>query len=390
MTNLPDNPCIAVVVAAGRGTRAGGEMPKQYQKIAGVPIVRMAIENLLNHPHIDAICPVIHRDDEELFAEATLGLTMLPVLYGGATRQESVCNGLAGIAHMNPDCVLIHDAARPCPSVELVSRVIDGLDSVDGVVPALPVIDTLKRGNDDNRVTATVSRDSLWRAQTPQGFRFELILDAHKQCAGQELTDDAAIAETAGLVVKIVEGDERNLKVTTPEDVTRVHELLHHHETRTGMGYDVHRFCDGNSVHICGVDIPHDKALLGHSDADVGMHALCDAIYGAIGEGDIGVHFPPSDEQWRNARSDVFLSHAAGLVRVTGGHIINVDVTIVCERPVINPHRDTMRARLADVLMIDVSRVSVKATTTERLGFTGRDEGIAAQAVATVSMPVTI
>lgn len=387
---LPENPCIAVVVAAGRGNRAGGDKPKQYQLIASVPLIRLTIENLLKHPGIHGVCPVINPDDEMLFMAATEGLNLLPVVYGGHTRQESVFNGLREISDLAPEYVLIHDAARPFPSVGLVSRVIADLSDAEGAVPALRVVDTLKQGDENNVVTSTVSRDGLWRAQTPQGFRYELLMKAHTQFADENMTDDCAIAEAAGLRVTLVDGDERNIKVTTPEDFERACNLACRYETRTGMGYDVHRFCNGTSVQLCGICIPHDQALDGHSDADVGIHALCDALYGAIGDGDIGLHFPPTEEQWRGVSSDVFLSHAIERVRVLGARVVNVDVTLICERPAINPHRDHMRTCIAELLQVDISRVNIKATTTERLGFTGRKEGIAAQAVATVSVPVVL
>ncbi|MBT3558708.1 MAG: bifunctional 2-C-methyl-D-erythritol 4-phosphate cytidylyltransferase/2-C-methyl-D-erythritol 2,4-cyclodiphosphate synthase [Rhodospirillales bacterium] len=386
---LPENPCIAVVVAAGRGMRAGGDVPKQYRAIGGVPLVRLTLESLIQHPGIHGVCAVIHPNDEALFEEATQGLALLPVVYGGATRQESVINGLRGIAALEPGQVLVHDGARPYPSPDLITRVLDGLSMAGGAVPALAVVDTLKRGNEDRIITATEPRDGLWRAQTPQGFNFAALLTAHEKFVGDEMTDDAAIAEAAGMRVILVDGEEQNIKVTTPEDFVRAERLANIYEPRSGMGYDVHRFCDGTSVQLCGVSIYHDRALEGHSDADVAMHALCDALYGAIGGGDIGLHFPPSDEQWRGASSEVFLSHAMERVRALGGRVANVDVTIICEDPKIGPHREAMRTRLAEITGMDIWRVNVKATTTERLGFTGRKEGIAAQAIATVMVPVS-
>jgi 2-C-methyl-D-erythritol 4-phosphate cytidylyltransferase/2-C-methyl-D-erythritol 2,4-cyclodiphosphate synthase len=279
--------------------------------------------------------------------------------------------------------VLIHDAARPLVDHGVISRVLAALETSPGAVPALAVADTLKRG-DDQFVETTVDRQGLWRAQTPQGFRYQEILDAHRQAGGEELTDDAAVAERAGLAVAIVEGSEDNVKVTRPGDMIRAERLLGAGEARTGLGFDVHRFGPGDHVMLCGVAVPHEFGLEGHSDADVGLHAVTDALLGAIGEGDIGTHFPPSDPQWKGTESDVFVRHAGELIAAKGGRISNIDVTLVCEQPKIGPHRAAMIKRMADILTISEHRISIKATTTERLGFTGRGEGIAAQAVATV------
>lgn len=393
---LPEGLCVAIIVAAGRGVRAGGEIPKQYQPVAGRPLVRVTMEKLAAHPGIDAICPVIAPQDRDLFHACMEGMTgiegvtVLPTVFGGAGRQESVLNGMRAIADSRPAHVVIHDAVRPFVPATLVSRVLEGLRDHDGVVPGLPVVDTLKRADDGGRVAATVARDGLWRAQTPQGFRFEPLMRAYNDVGGAlDMTDDASVAEAAGLDVVMVDGDERNFKITTADDFIRAEALPCQTETRLGSGFDVHRFCAGNRIRLCGVAIPFERALEGHSDADVGMHALCDALYGAMGAGDIGTHFPPADETWRDTASDVFLRHAAGLIRECGGRIINVDVTLICQRPAISPHREAMRQALADTLDVAVSRVSVKATTTERLGFTGREEGIAAQAVATIAVPVS-
>jgi 2-C-methyl-D-erythritol 4-phosphate cytidylyltransferase/2-C-methyl-D-erythritol 2,4-cyclodiphosphate synthase len=297
-------------------------------------------------------------------------------------------HGLEALAHRKPDYVLIHDAARPLVSRGVIDRVIVALEAgADGAVPLLPVADTLRKKQDGKWVT--VPRDGLLRAQTPQGFRFTKIFEAHRRFAKEDVTDDMALAEMAGLHVEAVAGEDSNMKVTNPEDFALAEMQLRARlgESRTGMGYDVHRFAPGDHVWLCGVKVPHDHALEGHSDADAGLHALTDAILGAIGEGDIGQHFPPSDERWRGAPSWTFLDHAASLVHGRGGAIVHCDVTIICERPKVGPHREAMRARIAEILKLDPSRVSVKATTTEGLGFEGRREGLAAQAVATVRLP---
>jgi 2-C-methyl-D-erythritol 4-phosphate cytidylyltransferase/2-C-methyl-D-erythritol 2,4-cyclodiphosphate synthase len=385
--------CIALVVAGGRGSRFGAGMPKQYRLLAGTPLLRRAVVPFLAHPRISAVRVVIHTDDMESYRQAVGDLPMLAPVPGGATRQESVLNGLESLVDMAPSDVLIHDAARPFVSNDILDRVIGALDDRDGAVPALPIVDTLKRahawtGTGPPTVAATVERAGLWRAQTPQGFRFPLILEAHRRCAGLSLTDDAAVAEHAGLRVILVAGDEENLKVTTEDDLRRGERLLAGGaETRTGFGFDVHRFCEGDKLMLCGVAVPHDQALLGHSDADVGLHALTDALLGTIGAGDIGSHFAPSDPRWRGAPSELFLRHAAALVGQAGGGVVNVDITLVCERPKIGRYREAMRHRVAELLGISPARVSVKATTTEQLGFTGRREGIAAQAIATARLP---
>lgn len=379
--------CVALVVAGGRGSRFGGDLPKQYRLLAGKAVIRHALEAFAAHPAVDAILPVIHPDDGDLFAEAAAGLDLLPPAFGGATRQESVRLGLEALAGRAPDRVLIHDAARPFPGSGLISRVIEALDAVPGAIPALPVADTLKRG-ESGQIAGTVDRSGLWRAQTPQGFRYKDILDLHRRFQGAELTDDAALCEQAGLAVALVPGSEENQKVTTQEDLIRA-ERAARHEIRCGTGFDVHAIVPGDGVTLCGVKIPGDFALKGHSDADVALHALTDAILGAIGAGDIGTHFPPSDSQWKGAPSDIFLRHAAKLVAERGGRILNVDLTIVCEKPKVGPHRPAMETRIAEILGIDAERVNVKGKTTEQLGFTGRGEGIAAQAAASVEFPAS-
>jgi 2-C-methyl-D-erythritol 4-phosphate cytidylyltransferase/2-C-methyl-D-erythritol 2,4-cyclodiphosphate synthase len=383
---------VALVVAAGRGTRFGGEVPKQYAELAGRPLLSHSLARLARHPAVAAVGTVIDPDHRALYEAAGAGLDLLPAVAGGASRQDSVRLGLESLAPLAPARVLIHDGARPFVSDDVIDRVLAALDDAPGAIAALPLADTLKRANDGaipETVAATVPRDGLWRAQTPQGFRFADILAAHRQAASQtDLTDDAAVAERAGLAVRLVAGSPANVKVTTPADLERAARwLAGGEEIRTGFGFDVHRFCAGAEVRLCGVAIPHDFALAGHSDADVGLHALVDAILGALGAGDIGEHFPPSDPQWRGADSARFAAHARALVAARAGRIVNVDVTLICERPKIGPHRAAMTARVADLLGVEPERVNVKATTTERLGFTGRGEGIAAQATATLALP---
>lgn len=349
-----------------------------------------ALGAFARHGAIDGILPVIREGDRGYFdrcAASRNALVMDPV-YGGETRQASVHAGLRALSEHCPRHVLIHDAARPFPSRALLGRVIQRLEEADGAIPALPVADTLKR-SDNGRVAATVDRAGLWTAQTPQGFHFEKILRAHEaavESSGAAFTDDASIAEWHGMEVALVDGEITNIKLTNPEDFMLAEQIAAGGEYRTGCGYDVHALEPGDQVTLCGVAIPHDKTLAGHSDADVGLHALTDAVLGTIGDGDIGSHFPPDEAQWKDAPSDVFLRHAAARVRKLGGSIVNVDVTLVCETPKIGPHRAAMRERVAAILEIPIERVSVKATTTEGLGFTGRGEGIAANATATVRM----
>ena len=379
----------ALIVAAGRGTRFGGDLPKQYLPLGGATVLRHAVNAFAAHPRIAGVLVAIRPEDRELFDRAVTGLSVLPPVPGGAERQDSVRLGLEALAVHKPERVLIHDGARPFPDAALIGRVIEGLDEAPAAIPALPLGDTIKRA-EDGRIRETVDRSQLWRAQTPQGFHFDAILAAHRQMAGHVLTDDAAVAEAAGLMPLIVAGSEENLKVTTAEDLAAAerHLAARQGDVRVGQGFDVHPFGPGDHVMVCGVAIPHEVAPVGHSDADVGLHALTDAVLGAIGAGDIGMHFPPSDPRWRGASSDRFLAYAATLVRERGGAIAAVDITIICERPKIAPYRDRMIERLAEILEISPGRVSVKATTTERLGFTGRGEGIAAQAVATVRLPL--
>ncbi len=373
----------AILVAGGSGQRFGADRPKQFFLCAGKPVVRWAAERL--HPHVALLQPV---GDAAGLSEALAGLDHLPVVPGGANRQDSVRAGLEALAPHAPDIVLIHDAARPFVPDGAVAALIDALERADGAIPAVPVGDTLKRA-EAGAITATVPRDGLFRAQTPQAFRFQTILGLHRDHANEPgATDDAALFERAGLSVALVPGHEDNIKLTYAEDAMRLERILGAAlEPRTGTGFDVHVLESGRKLMLCGIEVPHEKGLAGHSDADVGLHALCDAIYGALGEGDIGRHFPPSEASWKDADSARFLRHAAERIAARGGRLANADVTLICERPKITPHAPAMIARVAALLGVDPSRISVKATTTERLGFTGRGEGIAAQAVATVLLP---
>jgi len=377
---------IALLVAAGRGARFGAEMPKQYLSLLGRPVLRHAAEALLRDGGVDAIQPVSAPGEEATLAALLAGLPIRPPVAGGATRQASVRAGLEALAADPPDLVLVHDAARPVIPPGTVAALAAALRDAPGVIPALAVADTLKRGA-AGRIVETVPRDGLFRAQTPQAFRYDALLAAHRAAAG-EATDDAQLLEAAGLPVALVAGHDSNVKITWPEDLPRVEsQMLARLLPRTGTGFDVHRLVEGRPMVLCGVTIPSAFGLDGHSDADVGIHALCDAIYGAMAEGDIGRWFPPSEMQWKDADSARFLRHAAERVAARGGVLANADVTLICERPKIAPHAEAMRARLAELLGVPVGRVSVKATTTERLGFPGRGEGIAAQAAATVLLP---
>lgn len=380
-------PGIAVlIVAAGKGERLGGAIPKQYLPLLGQTVLVRSILAFSRRADIGPVQVVIGPNDHDRFAEATLGLALLPPVLGGSTRQESVANGLEALAAYLPDFVLVHDAARPLVSNAVIDGVIAALkNGSQAAVPLLPVADTLRK-KDGSGAWVTVPRDGLMRAQTPQGFAFDAILAAHRAQAGQSVTDDMALAEMVGLNIAIVPGEETNMKITTQDDLAHAERLLRGSlaDTRTGFGFDAHRFCEGDHVWLCGIKIPHDKGLEGHSDADAGLHALTDAMLGAIGAGDIGQHFPPTDEKWRGASSDQFLAHAAQLVVDAGGSITHCDVTLICERPKVGPYRMAMRERISQILTLDIDRVSVKATTTEGMGFTGRREGLAAQALVTV------
>lgn len=388
----------ALIVAAGRGTRAGGSsgVPKQYALLAGEPLLTHTLRVFATHAALDVIQVVIGPGDKALYEAAAgrFGDRLAPAVTGGATRQESVMYGLLALQDRQPARVLIHDAARPFLDAAVIDRVLAALEASPGAIAAELLADTLKRASPRMTVAETIDRRGLWRAQTPQGFAFEAILAAHRRAAAAgltEFTDDAALAEWAGLDVALVAGSPRNIKLTSAEDMDLAERVLApslaHLEPRTGSGFDVHRFAPGDGVWLCGVFVPHEARLEGHSDADVGLHALTDAILGALGEGDIGAHFAPSDPRWRGAPSRIFLEDAASRVRARGGRILNVDLTVLCEAPRIGPHREAMRAAIAEMLGISAARVGVKATTTEGLGFTGRREGIAALASATLLLP---
>jgi 2-C-methyl-D-erythritol 4-phosphate cytidylyltransferase / 2-C-methyl-D-erythritol 2,4-cyclodiphosphate synthase len=383
----------AVVVAAGRGERAGGDLPKQYRDIAGEPMIRPTLRAFLNHAGIDLVLPVIHSGDADIYRAATAGLQKLATpVAGGATRQASVRAGLEALASRSPELVLIHDAARPFLTGALIDRAIAAGKAAGAAVPGIVIADTVKAIDAAALVIETLDRGRLRIVQTPQAFSFDLIRDAHRRAAAaglESFTDDAALAEWAGHRVSVFEGEPGNVKVTTNEDFARA-EILHFaslSDVRTGNGFDVHAFADGDHVMLAGIRIPHSRGVTGHSDADVALHALVDAILGALADGDIGAHFPPSDPQWKGVASERFLAFACERVRTRRGIIAHLDVTIVCEAPRVSPHRDAMRARIAAIAGIPVGRVGVKATTSERLGFTGRAEGIVAMATATIRLP---
>ena len=375
----------AIIVAGGSGSRAGEGPSKQWRKVAGRPVARWSIEAFLaaGATSVVAVIPAAEADT----AKALLGdLPGLVMVHGGATRAQSVMAGLAALGEGN-QVVLIHDAARPFLNTRHIRELVQGIAGADGAILALPVADTVKREVGDTIVTAP--RDGLWRAQTPQAFRCDALKAAYAAWSEDNApTDDAGVIEAVGGRVRLVPGDPMLLKLTYPEDFAMAELLAGAARiTRIGQGVDAHRLGPGDGVWLCGIKIPSDKALIGHSDADAGLHAITDAILGAIGQGDIGDHFPPTDPQWKGAPSHIFLKHAADLVRQAGGRLINVDITLICERPKIKPHRESMRARLADILDLPIERVSVKATTTEGMGYTGREEGILAQAIASVETP---
>jgi 2-C-methyl-D-erythritol 4-phosphate cytidylyltransferase/2-C-methyl-D-erythritol 2,4-cyclodiphosphate synthase len=382
----------AVVVAGGRGLRAGGEIPKQYRNVAGVPVIRSALAVFGMHPEVGIVQPVIHGGDADAFARATAGLKVLSPVLGGETRQGSVRAGLEGLAPLEPEIVLVHDAARPFASAALVSRAVAAAVEAGAAVPALALSDTVKQVDEKGRVTATLDRSRLVTVQTPQAFRFPLLRDAHRRAAAagrDDFTDDASLVEWAGIAVSVFAGERGNVKLTTPDDFTRAEaeHLAALADVRTGSGYDVHAFGDGDHIMLGGVRIPHTRGVVSHSDGDVALHAITDAVLGALADGDIGQHFPPSDPQWRGASSDRFLAFACARVRAREGMIAHIDATIVCEAPRVGPHRDAMRARIAEIAGISRDRVAIKATTSETLGFTGRREGIVAMATATIRLP---
>ncbi len=382
--------CIALIVGAGRGQRFGDETPKQYHMLDGVSIIARSIATFSSNSRIAAVRAVIHFDDMHLYEDAVKGLSsskLLEPVQGGTTRQQSVYLGLQSLKNISPDQVLIHDAARPFVSTGMINSIIGELKSSRGAIVAIPVYDTLKSSN-DFFISSTIDRSSLWCAQTPQGFHYEDIYQAYAICGETELTDDAAVFEKQNIPIKLVEGTADNIKITSREDLMRAERVIGNWEFRSGTGYDVHRFCDGNELVLCGVKLAHCYALEGHSDADVALHALTDALLGAFGLGDIGTHFPPNEKRWKNISSDFFLVKARDAIEEKGASIVNVDVTIICEEPKISSYREVMRKSISTILNISKGRVSVKATTTEKLGFLGRKEGIAAEAVATIKIPI--
>jgi 2-C-methyl-D-erythritol 4-phosphate cytidylyltransferase/2-C-methyl-D-erythritol 2,4-cyclodiphosphate synthase len=381
----------AIIVAAGRGSRLGGS-PKQYRRIAGEAVIRKSFRRFVEHEIIAHIQPVIHKDDIEVFTQAVAGMRFLAPVLGGATRQDSVRAGLEALTPLQPEIVLIHDAARPFVSAALIDRAVESVRQRNAAVPGLAVVDAVKKVDVDGRILETIERGSLRTVQTPQAFRYDTLLRAHRRAHAEGISDfpdDAALAEWAGMEVTVFEGERENVKLTTADDLQRAERDAHQvlTDVRTATGFDVHAFGDGDHVWLGGVRIPHTRALTGHSDADVVLHALTDAVLGALADGDIGHHFPPSDERWRGASSDQFLAFAVERVGARGGDITLLDATVLCEAPRVGPHRDAIRASIAQIAGISVNRVAVKATTTERLGFTGRGEGIAALATATIRLP---
>lgn len=385
----------AIVLAGGRGIRSGGGLPKQYKDLDGEPVIASSLRLFLEHPQISLVQPVIHPDDRDRYASIGRRFGALAPVMGGMTRQDSVLAGLNAIEERKPDFVLVHDSARPFASAALVDRAIASVKTHGAAIPSLPVTETVKRVDADGSVRETVDRTALRLIQTPQAFAYRTLLDAHRRAAREghhDFTDDAALAEWAGVTVTAFAGEADNIKLTTADDFVRAlsRSAASLDDIRTGMGFDVHAFGDGDHVVLGGIRIAHSRALKGHSDADVVLHALVDAILGALGDGDIGAHFPPSDPQWRGASSDRFLRFAMERVKVRGGAVAHLDTTIVCEEPKIGPHRDAMRARIAEIAGLQLDRVAVKATTSEGLGFTGRGEGIAAYATATVRLRRTM
>ncbi|MCC2650088.1 MAG: ispDF [Microvirga sp.] len=391
----------ALIVAAGRGSRAGEETPKQYRSLQGHSVLARTLMGFLSHPGVDRVLVVIHPDDRDLYDASISGFTplspvLLPCVYGGSTRQDSVRNGLEALTASSPDIILVHDAARPFVSRELIDRSILAAQGQDAAVPGTPVTDTIKVIGSRSEVVSTPDRASLRAVQTPQAFRFPLLLDAHRKAAAaglHDFTDDGALAEWAGLPVQVFEGESGNIKLTHPADFLAAEQRLKGSSmtyiTKLGTGFDVHAFSDGDHVWLGGIKVPHDRGVIAHSDGDVILHALTDALLGALADGDIGTHFPPSDPQWRGASSDRFLAHAVSLVRERGGIVDHLDTTLLCEKPRLGPHREAMRQRIAEIAGLRHDQVSLKATTTEKLGFTGRGEGIAAQAAATIRLPET-
>jgi 2-C-methyl-D-erythritol 4-phosphate cytidylyltransferase/2-C-methyl-D-erythritol 2,4-cyclodiphosphate synthase len=381
-----------VVVAAGKGTRVGGDTPKQFRRIGDEIMLRRTLLMLVEAPKVGLVQPVIRPEDRDAFEQAAAQLDLLPAAFGGATRQASVRAGLEALEKHQPDIVLVHDAARPFATRALVARAIDAAAISGAAVPGLAVTDTVKTVDAQGFVHQTLDRASLRSIQTPQGFAFDALLAAHRRAAAagrEDFTDDAALAEWAGMKVAVFDGEPGNIKITNPEDFARAEaaQFANLSDVRTGTGIDVHAFAPGDHVMLGGVRVPHTQKLTGHSDADVGLHALTDAILGALADGDIGSHFPPSDPRWKGASSDRFFVFAVERVKARGGRIAHLDLTLVCEAPKIGPHRDAMREKIAALAGLTLDRVAVKATTSEKLGFTGRGEGIAAYATATLRLP---
>lgn len=383
----------AIIVAAGRGTRLGGPVPKQYQRVGGEMVLTRTLRAALACPQLDAVLVSIHPDADEIYGTAVAHLTdprLLAPVHGGAERSDTVRLALEALADLAPEAVLVHDAARPFAGPELFTALFNHARTGEGAIAAQPVVDALWR-EAEGMADTPAPRAGLWRAQTPQAFPYAALLAAHlaaKLAGGPPALDDAEVFRRAGGKVRLVPSTPENFKITTAADLARAERLLEARmsDIRVGHGFDVHRFCPGDHVTLCGVAIPHDHGLEGHSDADVGLHALADAIYGAIGDGDIGQHFPPTDPQWKGAESHVFLSHAGQRVAERGGRIANVDVTLLCERPKIGPHAAAMKARVGALLGLAPDKVSIKATTMERMGFVGREEGMGAMATATVML----
>ena len=392
---LNNKKIAVIIVAGGRGTRASNasdNLPKQYRPIAGVPVLKRTIKQFLAMDLIDIIIPIIHQDDEKYFSALNLEHKKLfPPVFGGKTRQLSVFEGLKALETYNPNYVLIHDGARPFISEQVVKNIVAGLEDSSAILPVISVIDTIKRSNDGRTIGGTEDRAQLYAAQTPQGFAFQTILSAHKKAISlsDSFSDDSAIAEWAGIAVNMCEGSSDNIKLTTNEDFSRAERFLAMQqplETRVGSGYDVHQFEKGNEIILGGVKIPHSKKLKGHSDADAALHVLTDAILGALADGDIGTHFPPSDKKWQNEPSTTFLKFAIKRLKNRKGRIVHLDLTIQCEAPKIAPHTQKMRQSIANICSIDIGRISVKATTSEKMGFIGRGEGLAAFATATIEL----
>jgi 2-C-methyl-D-erythritol 4-phosphate cytidylyltransferase/2-C-methyl-D-erythritol 2,4-cyclodiphosphate synthase len=404
-TNFMPQKTVALITACGRGRRFSESsqdyagIPKQYLPLGGVSMLRHCVLAFLNHPAIDAVMCVIHPEDMSFYEEAVAGLDLLNPVFGGDTRQSSIRLGLEALRDYNPNKVLIHDGVRPFVSRRLIDGILEKLETHPAVIPAVAVEDTIKKC-DDGKIEWTLERDNLWRAQTPQGFLYEDILNSHVAFKDLNFTDDASLNEYAGIPVAIVPGSQNNFKITTEEDYERAQRMASmlirnvKEEHRVGMGFDVHAFCakqkdDSDFIRLCGIDVEFDKKIEAHSDGDVAIHALMDALLGAIGEGDIGDHFPPSEAKWKNADSGEMLKIVAHLLKKKGATILNIDLTLICEKPRISQHKQKMKENLAKILNISAARVNVKATTTEKLGFLGRAEGISAQAVASLSAMIT-